>query len=508
MDEQRGTQKQIAKRYEDKVESRHTRSPWRRTRFWLSFIAIFGGLAAIYFAQKRTPPAFFNTGPLSRHHSALGQLREQLPHLDLQNDCVACHKPEATHDPAQFVQVIDERFRNGAPSFERIDQACQTCHQQHAFHAANVLENRSCSACHKEHQGPGPMQAATSLDCASCHNDYETMQRSALAGKQMPPSHFRVNPKVADLARPGAVTLQLPRPAEGYTQTFPSFSDGHPRFQLHRENFREADVLRFNHQLHLSGRGIPPTETGAKLDCNYCHKPEPNGRYMQRVSFEANCQSCHSLQFDVKNPDFQLPHGDAQLVRTFLRTLPAQYGELARRRRGMKNEDRISEFMTQQIKGLLTQFASGEEMERTVFFTRDPYKASQQADSATRAKYTGCAYCHEVTQAGGVSYAMPQVTAPVIIDRWMPHAHFNHARHATVASCRDCHGGAEASRLTSDVLMPTKENCTSCHRPAGVAMKASECMTCHTYHAPDPRLEGAKSAATGSFRQMLLGPGR
>ncbi len=65
---------------------------------------------------------------------------------------------------------------------------------------------------------------------------------------------------------------------------------------------------------------------------------------MQRVNFEANCQACHSLQFDVKNPDFQLPHGDAQLVRTFLRTLPAQYGELARRKRGITNENRVGEF--------------------------------------------------------------------------------------------------------------------------------------------------------------------
>ena len=68
----------------------------------------------------------------------------------------------------------------------------------------------------------------------------------------------------------------------------------------------------------MEGRGIPPTKAGGKLDCNYCHQPEANGRYMQRVSFEAHCQECHSLQFDVKNPDFQLPHGDAQLVRTFL----------------------------------------------------------------------------------------------------------------------------------------------------------------------------------------------
>jgi len=95
----------------------------------------------------------------------------------------------------------------------------------------------------------------------------------------------------------------------------------------------------------------------------------------------------------------------------------------------------------------------------------------------------------------------------VIIDRWMPHAHFNHAKHESVASCRDCHSAAQSSQLTSDVLMPTKESCASCHSPTGVAAKSSECMTCHTYHAPDSRSAAPATAARGSFKQMLLGGG-
>jgi len=500
MDEQRGSQKQIAKRYEDKVDYYNTTSPWRRARFWVSFVAIVGGIAAIYFAQDRTPPEFFNTGPLSSHHSSLG------------TDCASCHKPESVADGTRgsprFFKVVTQRFRKGAPSFERIDLACQSCHEQHAFHEPNVVENRSCSACHKEHQGPGPMPAVASLDCASCHNHRDVMQASARVGKQVPPMQFRLNPKVANVSGTHPVVLQLPRPAEGYTAAFASFRDGHPPFQLHRDNVRESDVLRFNHQRHLAGPGIPSTKAGGKLDCNYCHKPEPSGRYMQRVTFEASCQECHSLQFDVKNPDFQLPHGDAQLVRTFLRTLPAQYGELARRKRGMTNENRINDFTAQQIRQLLIQFPSAEELERAVFFTKDPYKASQQSDPATQAKYAGCAFCHEVKQGAGGSYPMAEVTKPVMIDRWMPQAHFNHAKHESVSSCRDCHVSAHSSQLTSDVLMPTKESCTSCHSPAGQAMKASECITCHTYHAPDPRAAAPVTASSITVKQMLLGSAR
>jgi c(7)-type cytochrome triheme protein len=253
----------------------------------------------------------------------------------------------------------------------------------------------------------------------------------------------------------------------------------------------------------LNSSDIPPTKAG-KLDCNYCHQPEPNGRYMQPINFEAHCQECHSLQFDVRNPDFQLPHGDAQLVRTFLRTLPAQYAELARRKRGLTNETKINEFAVQQVRQLLTQFSNAEELERSVFFTTDPYKASQKNDSSSRAKYTGCAFCHEVKQAAGISYPTAEITKPVMIERWLPHAHFSHAKHATVASCRECHVAAASSRLTSDVLMPAKESCVRCHSPSGVARKASECATCHLYHSTDQPSTAAMTDPTISFKQMLL----
>ncbi len=492
MDEKRGTQRQIAKRYQDRVDYKHARTPWRRTRFWLSLLLLLGGFVAIYFCRKQRPPEFFNTGPLSRAHS------------NLPDGCVSCHVPErltsSSAGPPPVFQVLNDRIAKGAPSFERIDRACEKCHQQHAFHQPNVITNRSCSACHKEHQGPGAMPAVVSQDCASCHNNSAVMQASANLGRQLPPTRFHLNPKVVNLR---AVTLQLPRPPDGFTQTFASFSEGHPEFQLHRENVRDKNVLRFNHQRHLSSGDIPPTRSGAKLDCNYCHKPEPKGRYMQPISFEAHCQECHSLQFDVKNPDFQLPHGDAQLVRTFLRTLPAQYGELARQKRGLTSDSRINEFATQQVRQLLTQFPNAEELERAVFFTVDPYKASQQMDPATRARYIGCAFCHEVKQAAGVSYPTAEVTAPVMIERWLPRAHFSHARHEAVASCRDCHVAAQASRLTSDVLIPTKESCVRCHKPTGLAKNASECMVCHTYHSPG-QTTASVTASNVSFKQMLL----
>ena len=494
MDEEHGTQREIAKRYRDRVQARFTRNISRRTRFLLSVLFFAGGVVAIYYCEKEKPQEFFNTGPLSRSHA------------HLKEGCASCHVParltsSSAREPSEFWHVLNNRLENGAPSFERIDRACAKCHQQHDFHEPNVVTNRSCSACHKEHQGLDGMMAVGNLDCASCHNNSKVMQASADRGKQLSPTRFHLNPKMVNLRQ---ATLQLPRPTEGYTKTFALFSEGHPPFQLQRENVRDNDVLRFNHQRHLNSSDIPPTKAG-KLDCNYCHQPEPNGRYMQPISFEAHCQECHSLQFDVRNPDFQLPHGDAQLVRTFLRTLPAQYAELARRKRGLANETKINEFAVQQVRQLLKQFPNAEELERSVFFTRDPYKGWQQNDASSRAKYTGCAFCHEVKQAAGISYPTAEITKPVMIERWLPHSHFNHAKHAMVASCRECHVAAQSSRLTSDVLIAAKESCVRCHSAGGIARNASECATCHLYHSPDQPSTAPKTASTISLEQMLLG---
>jgi hypothetical protein len=493
MNEERGTQREIATSYRDRVQSRFTRTVWRSERFLLSVVLFAGGVVAIYYCEKEKPQEFFNTGPLSRSHA------------HLQHGCVSCHVPERLTSSSEgqrpaFFQVLNDRFEKGAPSFEGIDRACGQCHQQHDFHEPNVVTNRSCSACHREHQGLDALMRIVSLDCASCHNNSAVMQASAERGKQLPRQRFHLNPKLVNFRQ---IVLQLPRPADGFTKTFASFSEGHPPFQLQRENVRDNDVLRFNHARHLNSSDIPATKAG-KLDCNYCHQPEPNGRYMQPISFEAHCQECHSLQFDVKNPDFQLPHGDAQLVRTFLRTLPAQYAELARRKRGLTNETKINEFAVQQVRQLLTQFPNAKELERSVFFTVDPYKALQRNDAISRAKYTGCAFCHEVKQAAGVLYPTAEITKPVMIERWLPHAHFSHAKHAIVASCRECHVAAAPSHLTSDVLIPAKESCVRCHSAAGIARKTSECATCHLYHSPDQPSTAAMTDSTISFKQMLL----
>ena len=470
------TQKQIAERYKGNLAYYKRRHPWRVARFCATFVAIVGGIAAVLIYdrlifQKKASEQIFSAGPISSHHAQFEQ------------DCSRCHDKNAAMGneltPAKFASVLKDRFKHGL-DFASIDNRCERCHEdehqpvglkkEYDVHEPNVVNNRACSICHMEHLGTGPMERVTDSQCATCHNNSAVMVASAQKGTTLPAAAF-------ERRRPAQGQLPaVSRPKEGYTQVFASFHRGHPEFQLIREKIADPDTLRFNHSRHFAN-DIPPVKGGQKLDCNYCHKPDPQGRFYLRINFEAHCQSCHALQFDERNPSLHLPHGDVNLVRTFLRTLPAQYAELARSQMNKApGYDDVKTFIAQQMNGLRRQFGSDEAFERAVFFETSPYK--REDAPASKANFSGCAHCHTVKMEGRI----PVVTPPVLIDRWILRANFTHAKHTSV-SCEDCHQQARTSQLTSDVLMPAKQNCVVCHSPE-TRKVSSDCITCHTYHEP------------------------
>lgn len=447
------TQKQIAERYKGNLGYYRNLHPWRRTRLIVSLLTVIGGLVAIVAFQKCGHESFFNAGKISSSHATIAQ------------KCDSCHDKGAALS-GSFRTALTDRFRRGV-TFEKIDRKCESCHKQHTFHEANVVQDRSCSACHQEHRGTNALRIVASSQCATCHNRSDIMTASAEKGMPLRLTAQDRHPRPSQ-----QVAFNLPRPPEGFTQTFDSFAGQHPEFQINRVNARDPDGLRFNHQRHFAA-DIPPIN-GQKLDCNYCHKPLPDGRFYGRINFAANCQPCHSLQFDWRNPDLHIPHGNVDLVRTFLRTLPAQYADYARVKRAIPERE-VPTFVAQQVRQLRDQFHSGDELERAIFFTTNPYKP-QEKSVGVRAHFTGCAFCHEVKQAGNI----PAVTKPVLIDRWILRTDFNHAKHVSV-NCEVCHRAGQ-SRDTADVLMPVKANCVTCHSPQGKV--SSECITCHKYHAP------------------------
>lgn len=466
MDSPRKTQKEISGQYQGNLGYFSKIHLGRSARFLVSFFAVAAGLAAIIAFQRRGDERFFNPGPLSNSHAALVER------------CASCHDKttltESKLTPIKFQEVLSDRFQHGV-AFDPIDKNCEACHldrdkRSYAFHEPNVVQNRSCSVCHPQHRGPGPTKVVASAQCASCHNDPEIMEASAQMGMQLNWAGFQRHPHL-----PQQIVFEMPRPRRGYTQVFPAFWDGHPEFQLKREPARDPDVLKFNHQRHF-GADIPPLN-GRKLECSDCHRPDSEGRYNnQRITFAAQCQVCHSLQFDPRNPELTLPHGDTTAVRGFLRHLDSHYADLAAKK-GLRQPNEIKDFVTRQMLQLRERVLSGENFERQVFYVADPYKPQPGTEPRARASFYGCALCHEVQP---VANAAPFIAKPVFVDRWMPQAEFDHAKHTSVR-CDDCHHATQ-SRLTSDVLMPGISSCVTCHSPKGKVV--AECRTCHSYHAP------------------------
>jgi hypothetical protein len=118
----------------------------------------------------------------------------------------------------------------------------------------------------------------------------------------------------------------------------------------------------------------------------------------------------------------------------------------------------------------------------------------------------GCGYCHLGTGPEGAfdlskllpvgaappaeeagkppSQARGKIVAPVVMrSRFLPHARFDHSKHAAVA-CDECHAARQAE-TSAVVLIPGIENCVACHGAERADLRAeSTCLTCHRFHQP------------------------
>jgi hypothetical protein len=440
----RGTQKQIAQRFKGNLDYFRKGHYWRRGRFWTILLVSLAGIAVMAVLFFKGPEAMYNPGPLSQSHATLA------------NDCAKCHEPSRSWLAGGTLKLTNAR----------IDQHCLKCHPGHSFHAPNVVQERSCTACHQEHQGSGSMAAPRDNQCLRCHGDAHEMAAATDKGKTIPPAAFDFRPSA------GWKVFPTPRPAHASNAVFASFAADHPEFRIIADRLRETNTLKFNHQRHLAQTNDIPLVHGQRLDCSSCHQPGPGGAFFQRVSYEQHCRNCHGLQFDEFNPTLTLPHGRAEHVRAFLRSLPTHYGELARRQGGLSGPG-VDEFVTQQMVRLRDRFLDGTNLERAVFFTA----LRQSADG--RQKFDGCATCHEVRPDGLFA---PTITPPASPDRWMSRAQFDHSKHASLA-CVKCHD-ATRSADTADVILPGKAACVECHSPKGGV--PSNCSFCHSYHHSVP----------------------
>jgi hypothetical protein len=531
----RKSQKQLTAKYRDNLASYKRLYTGRRALLAVTWLALIGGALAVWYYNRRAPDRFFNPGPVSSHHVNItpAMISGRTPNrAGAPNNCDACHDKSLVAGngltAGKFVQVVRESFARGVSPdrLQSIDNRCESCHtslsrRAHTFHEPNAVQYR-CSTCHQEHHGPGPMKLVESSQCTSCHGNAETMR--AAAQKPVPADWTpqRRHPQPAQRV----VFNQLGRPPEGYTKVFSSFWTDHPEFRVNLAksadptNVRDPDsylagdgvhdILRFNHRRHFQP-DIPAVDAhGRKLDCNYCHQVDTEGRLMKRISFQASCQACHQLQFDLANPDLTLPHGNSTAVLGFLRSITSQYEDLARRK-GITDPTKVRAFVEGQRRQLRTQYSSDEQLINRVFFEADPYKIRPGADRPRAASFAGCAYCHQVTPA---AVGAPDITKPILVDRWMLQSDFDHSKHIAIkgAACEVCHQVARTSTRTADILLPQKSSCLLCHSPhAEPEMRtAAECITCHQYHAPaDAQTLTVKARRpTSSLKQMLVAGSR
>ncbi|HEX8170515.1 MAG TPA: FHA domain-containing protein [Thermoanaerobaculia bacterium] len=331
------------------------------------------------------------------------------------------------------------------------DTRCMTCHTR-AEHSLTERGTPACMSCHAEHRAAPKLSLMDDTRCVVCHSDLSAHLKVGAPARSSD-GHY-------DFAAIRKVT---------------AFGAGHPELVAPSD----PNNVRFNHALHLKQGGIfNASGRRETLECSGCHKlvvargkadPEPQ-------NFESHCQRCHKLTFDARFPDAEVPHGgDPGIV----------YGYVVNIYSG--NRDIIGK-SPDEVRRLLTRRAAVSADERAVL-------------NAVQVVKVKCAKCHELRRETGQRLV---VDKPVIRTNWFAGARFTHTAHKDVG-CETCHDGARRSSKTSDVLMPTRDDCVACHGPRtatsapGATAAASNCVTCHEYHVRSkPLIAAAASSLAGT----------
>jgi hypothetical protein len=452
------TTKKLAKRIDLQYFTRpHV---FRRWRFWLSVAVPVIALGWFVTQRAQGGQKVYSSGPLAASHAAFTQ------------QCSLCHVARA----GNFATQVS-------------DEACLNCHDAPAHHA-NQSFTPACSSCHVEHKGVRLLSATSNSSCSQCHADLQT--------------------------RDGQPQ---------YVASIRKFAGGHPEFSPLRTGRTDPGKLKFNHYIHLQRQLMGPNNTRVEMSCDDCHRiskgndgwpyaanfdlsrkeknasrglkavalsdsggtsealPFPSDspiaatsasdnlhsrvsqRYMPSPAFADSCAACHTLQFDKRFGNEQVPHEKPAIVHAFLlkrfgeyiATHPAavhevsapdrQIPEKSRMPRVARNASEWIQFRTEDAEWLL--------------WTKT------------------CKQCHSLNSTEG---QLPAVAPSNLTTRWLQHAEFDHQEHAMM-TCASCHTNTEKSRETSEVLLPSIRTCQQCHRDDKPRESAeARCFECHQYH--------------------------
>ena len=116
-----------------------------------------------------------------------------------------------------------------------------------------------------------------------------------------------------------------------------------------------------------------------------------------------------------------------------------------------------------------------------------------------------CFLCHEEGE-GEKTDGLPIIAKTNIPTRWLKRGEYDHRAHDKI-KCETCHGvlnppqpwgakpGVENSEATSDVNLPARALCQTCHIDGTSQSAGTQCTLCHLYHdtTKDPMLRRAEA---------------
>jgi hypothetical protein len=445
------------------------------------------------------------------------------PHAPFNTRCNVCHTEEFA--PALRFFPSNSAVRS-AP-----DEACLVCHPAggHGRHQLKFSgadgQSANCAECHREHFGAVSLTRISDKHCTTCHANLPT----------------------DDDRHRFAATIR------GFDA-----SGGHPGFGAWRGpgGLKDPGTIRFNHKAHLELpeklKDVPAARLGAMAEylphladqsCTWCHQPDGERRYILTIRYESHCAGCHPLTSRpagewpaavsdawAKTP---LPHparGEtAQKVRAAL--LERYFRLLAKPHLPAANEEPVRPPVLSAPERDRAKQLAGQTEARV--FAADGGDVISELEKPFFQLKGGCAYCHLETSkpdarpVGLPVYALPHlrgrwddVTFPderfgpmngnrrseaeqAARDRWFPYSRFNHDRHREL-DCQACHRAAESTK-TSDLLLPTIEDCRKCHGSPTAGARA-DCLECHLYHDRSRERHGLRGRMSiEDARQMFTG---
>lgn len=399
--------------------------PFRRWRFWLSLTIPLIAIGWFITQRAQGGQKVYSSGPLSHAHAVFTQ------------QCTLCHVTQAGVFTAQVT-----------------DKACLTCHDA-PLHHPNQTFTPECATCHVEHKGAMFLHATADKTCTQCHANLRTRDGQP-----------------------------------HYVSSITGIGRKHPDFSPLRSGVADPGGVRLNHYLHLQPNLLGPNNMRVQMACDDCHRatsagpwpyaaaemrpvaateaslrPSHNQAYMPPPEFAKHCAACHTLQFDRRFGNEQVPHDKPEAVHAFL--LKRFSGYIAAHPDAVHEVDPPNRQIPERVRIPRVARNATEWVEFRV----------DDAEWLLYAKT--CKQCHTLKPATG---PLPAVAKSNFTARWLSHGEFDHHAHRMM-SCTTCHSRTPQSRETTDVLLPGIQTCQQCHREDKPKEAAEgRCFECHQYH--------------------------